>query len=561
MRTDSPFDPGVLRMRLKTAENQVKKFESGEKYVQMQEQFKAIYREQNLTIKKLKRELADAHAQNITNRNKMFEVMDDICKENDAEKLALQKEIDYWKQKAFEAERQRDEALDRLHEKNLELYEVKTQLDEAEQKITGLTARINKDYTNSSKSSSLSPNHKTIPNGREKSKRKPGGQKGHVQHGRKRLEPTETVPVSAPSKYTDDPKFKETGRIIRKQLIKLHIGVDVIEYTTPEFRNQVTGQRVHADFPEGIKDDVTYDGTVKAFAYLLNNECYSGIEKTQKFIKEITNGKLELSTGLICNLSKQFSERTQDERNEIFLKLFSAPVLHTDFTFGRMNGHQAAVMICASGDTILYQGREKKGDEGVAGSPLEYYEGTVISDHEAALIKHGSRNQECMTHVKRYVISSIENEKSLTWNSKMKSWIEDAVGYWRDVHNGADENPALVTELEQRYDKIIAKAKEEYEYEPPSEYFKDGYNLYKRMAEGKEGYLLFLHDPSVEPDNNLAERCARKYKRKSHQVMCFRSQAGNDNFCDGLSVTESIKARGDNLYESVSQRFNIGLGV
>ncbi len=27
---------------------------------------------------------------------------------------------------------------------------------------------------------------------------------------------------------------------------------------------------VHAAFPEGLKDEVTYDGTVKAFAYLLN---------------------------------------------------------------------------------------------------------------------------------------------------------------------------------------------------------------------------------------------------------------------------------------------------
>ena len=70
------------------------------------------------------------------------------------------------------------------------------------------------------------------------------------------------VAIPAPSIYTDDPNFKETGRIIRKQLIKLHVGVEVIEYNTPEFRNQMTGQRVHAAFPEGLKDEVTYDGTV-----------------------------------------------------------------------------------------------------------------------------------------------------------------------------------------------------------------------------------------------------------------------------------------------------------
>ena len=45
------FDTGALRIRLKTAEDKVKAFESGEKYVQMQEQFKAVFREQNARIR------------------------------------------------------------------------------------------------------------------------------------------------------------------------------------------------------------------------------------------------------------------------------------------------------------------------------------------------------------------------------------------------------------------------------------------------------------------------------------------------------------------------------
>ena len=40
------FDTGILRIRLKAAEDKVKAFESGEKYVRMQEQFKAVFREQ-----------------------------------------------------------------------------------------------------------------------------------------------------------------------------------------------------------------------------------------------------------------------------------------------------------------------------------------------------------------------------------------------------------------------------------------------------------------------------------------------------------------------------------
>ena len=101
-------------------------------------------------------------------------------------------------------------------------------------------------------------------------------------------------------------------------------------------------------------------------------------------------------------------------------------------------------MICAAGDTVLYQGRPKKGDEGVAGSPLEFYDGILISDHEAALIKHGSQNQECMAHIKRYIMNSIENEKGLTWNTRMKEWIKDALAYWNGIQDGGEEMPERV---------------------------------------------------------------------------------------------------------------------
>ena len=561
MNSHEFFDISTLQFRLKNMTQKVKEFESGEKYVKMRQEFQSVFRKQNRTIKRLENELAKAHAETVSVRKIWSEVMDDLEAGHKKETASLQRENAGLIKKAVEAERQRDEALDKLREKNRELYETQAALYEAEQKIDGLRARINKDYTNSSKSSSQSPNHKTIPNGREKSGRKPGGQKGHIHHPRKRAEVTETVEIPAPAKYKDNPEFKETGRDIKKQLIRLHIGIETIEYKTPEFRNQTTGQRVHADFPDGIVDDVTYDGTVKALAYLLNNECYVSIEKTRKFISEISGGKLNLSSGLICNLSRQFSEKTKEERDDIFLKLFASPTLHADFTFGRMNGKQTTAIICASGDAVLYQGREKKGDEGVKGSPLEFYEGTLISDHEAALTKHGSRNQECMIHVNRHAVSSMENEKNRTWNRQLKAWIKKTFSYWESVSKGADGDPELVDGFLLEYDEIMLTAQKEYEDEPPNEYFMDGYNLWKRMSEDKDRYVLFLKDTSVEPDNNLAERYARKFKRKNAQVMCFRSQNGVDRFCDGLSITESIKSRGENLYDAVSERFNKGIGV
>ena len=88
-------------------------------------------------------------------------------------------------------------------------------------------------------------------------------------------------------------------------------------------------------------------------------------------------------------------------------------VLHSDFTFGRTGGKPSAVIITTnSNGKVLYQGRTKKGDDGVKGSPVEYYSGTLVSDHEAALIKHGERHQECLGHVKRYAKAEAENDRA-----------------------------------------------------------------------------------------------------------------------------------------------------
>lgn len=201
---------------------------------------------------------------------------------------------------------------------------------------------------------------------------------------------------------------------------------------------------------------MTYDGSVKAAAYLLNNDCYVSVGKTRAFLKEISGGKVDLSDGMICRLARQFSEKTKQEREDIFLRLLASPNLHADFTFGRMNGKQASVIICATPELVLYQGREKKGHEGVKGSPIELYNGTLISDHEATFSKYGTRHQECMAHVERYVRSSIENEPNLKWNRQLLEWIREAVHYWNTAQKEEGIDKEKAAELESRYDAVTA---------------------------------------------------------------------------------------------------------
>ena len=298
---DLLFQIALLRKKLSA-------FESGEKYVRMKKEHKKARAADARTIKRLEAELASAHAQTVDVRNIWMQANEDVLKEKEEELRKKDAELAKMQEAMFEAQRQRDEVLEKLKEKNRELYEVKALLEEANDKLKGLTARLNRNHTNSSKSSSTDPNHPKANNGRVSTGRKPGGQMGHEHHERKRMEPTVSIEVPAPEKYTKDPLFKPTGKYVHKQLIKMVVNADVIDYFTMEFRNQETGQRVHADFPEGLVDEVTYDGSVKAAAYLLTHDCNVSIGKTRDYLKNISKGKIDLSVGMICNLSKQFSE-------------------------------------------------------------------------------------------------------------------------------------------------------------------------------------------------------------------------------------------------------------
>jgi hypothetical protein len=432
---------------------------------------------------------------------------------------------------------------------------VKTELEEEKGRNLKLTAQVNRDFENSSIPSSLKPNHKKIQNSREKSGKPQGGQPGHTGHTRKRQIPARRIAVPAPLEYINNPLYKPTGKVISKQTVNVRVSLDVTEYFTPEFRNMKTGQRIHAAFPEGLSDEVTYGAGVKALAFLLNNHCNVSIDKTRELLSELTGGALEISKGMVNGLCGEFAAKTEDERKKAWAGLLTSPSMHTDLTGVRVDGKNMNVLVCATGNNALFFAREHKGHEGVKGTPVERYVGTLIHDHDITFYSYGGSHQECLAHVLRYLKDSIANEPGLTWNKMMYSLLREMIHCWKGLQKGTETDAGKAENLEKRYREIIETARREYEYEPPGEYYREGYNLYRRLDEFAESCLLFLHNINVTPDNNLSERLLRNIKRKMRQVISWRSFESLSLFCDCMGVIGSLRARGENLYEAATKAF------
>ena len=554
-----PFlEKNTLQCRLKAAQAEAAAFKSGKKYQDIQEMHRKEVESLECVIRQLKEELAQAHKDLKANTDHWFEVFEDLKKEYLKREAALMKQLGQMEKRAFRAEGERDEGKDKIKQQRLKIYELETALEKEKGKNSRLKAQLGHDHENSSIPSSKGIRRKKITNSREKTGKKPGGQPGHEGHCRKKQEPTRPpVLLDPPQEVLEDPDFKKTAKTLVKQLVNIRLVLEVEEYHADVYYNPKTGERVHAAFPPGVVDDVNYGGSIKAFLFLLNNDCCTSIDKSLRFLSDLTDGKLKLSKGMASKLGREFASKTQEEREKIFSELLLSPVMHVDCTNAVVNGKSAYVFICASPDgKALYFARRKKGHKGVEGTPAQDYDGIIVQDHEATFYQYGTDHQECLAHVLRGLKDSIQNEPDRTWNKEMHGLLREMIHYRNSLEPGVECSPETVSGFEDRYRGILEKAKEEYEYIPAGEYYKKGYNLYVRLGEYMHNHLLFLHDPRVPTTNNEAERLLRSYKRKQQQAVSFRSFESIEYLCQCMSMLVMMRQEeGLNLSDRVSRIF------
>ena len=547
----------TLQYELKAAQRQLASFKSGQKFVTMKKEHEQECRRLERQIKSLQEELHRLRLEQLYARQQWFESTDDMQAEYERQIRTLQAENARLYERSIKAEAQRDAAYDKITEMRREKYQLAAELEEEKGKNQKLIAQISKDFENSSlPSSAQSIRKKKIPNNREATGRKPGGQPGHSGHGRKKQTPTRIVLLQPSQEILDDPDFRKTNRTLTKQLVNVEVCLNVMEYQADTYRNSRTGELYHAQFPDGVVDEVNYGSSVRAFLFLLNNDCCVSIDKCRDFLKNLTGGKLDISKGMISKLTQEFAEKSEPLRKSAASELFLYPVMHTDCTNARVNGQNAYVFVCAAPDgPALYYAREVKGHAGVAGTLIEDYQGILIHDHEKTFYRYGTAHQECLAHVLRYLKGSMENEPERTWNKDMHALLQEMIHYVNGLESGAGRDPEKLPEYETRYDQILEKALAEYADVPCSDYYRDGFNLATRLKGYRDSHLLFLHDSRVPATNNLAERLLRNIKRKQNQAVSLRSNKSLEFLCDSMSVLFLMRQEDGNLYEKVSAVF------
>lgn len=117
------FDYVTLQYRLKALRAEVQAFKSGEKYEQMKTLHQKDVHAYERKVQKLQAELSRAHSDAIDIRDQWFQIFEDMQKEFDRKLEELLKVNRELEKRALKAERQRDEALDKITVLRRQLYE------------------------------------------------------------------------------------------------------------------------------------------------------------------------------------------------------------------------------------------------------------------------------------------------------------------------------------------------------------------------------------------------------------------------------------------------------
>lgn len=397
---------------------------------------------------------------------------------------------------------------------------------------------------------------KVISNSRVKTGRKPGAQPGHKGHGRNASFSSGTTVVEIPPTdgMASDPDLHPTGSFASRISMGLRVSVDIVEYRTRIYRRK-DGTRVHAPFPAWCTNEVNYDPSVMALALYLNGTCKVPVVQVSELLSAMTGGEIAPSVGFISGLPRKFSALTEAERTAMFNRLVRSKVLYTDFTVNRVCGENRNVLVVTDKKDTLYFEREKKGHEGVKGSPVEVSEGILVHDHDTTFYSYGSQHQECLAHLSRYAQNSIELEPEKEWPKKLKEFLGKAIHEHREAGGKLDDG--TLAALTKEFKDILRLGSREHLSDDDSIQNTETRRLLNRLWNYEENVLLFLGRDDVDPSNNVSERKLRAFKRKLKMQMCFRSSDAAAYYCDYLSMVQYYKANKRNILKSIEERFSM----
>ncbi|GHU82670.1 hypothetical protein FACS1894196_1360 [Clostridia bacterium] len=429
------------------------------------------------------------------------------------------------------------------------------QIQKANDEIARLKADKGKDSGNSSKPPS-SNGYKKIPNSRETSGRKTGGQAGHKGHALSVPKDLDELVRAGKAQHVVKDEAEGAKRYVSDWVIDLAI---IPVYT----------ERRRA---AGAPPTVRYGAGIQSLAVYLQNAGMLSLERLTEFFRVATQGLITPSEAALVQFSQTAASRINLE--PLVADLLNGSVLHTDETPVRTTERiglehdapekaerttlSAYIRTYSNANTTLLTANAHKDDESVKrDNILTRFFGIVSHDHESKFYHYGTRHATCGAHLGRE-LKGMNDLCMLPWAGRMRAFFLEMNG--RKSKDQAEEtiacDPPTLAQYEARYDELVEEGVTLLsQMRKKTLGFDELRRMLKRLRTHKDAYMLFMRDYKAPFTNNQAERDLRHCKTKQKVSGCYRSWKGLLDYCKIRSLTDTSRKRGDDVLAAIRACF------
>jgi len=456
----------------------------------------------------------------------------------------------------FESQQREIEKLrDLLTERDRQIAERDQQIADAEKQIADLERQLaarRKNSTNSSKPpSSDGVSGAAQPRTRcNKSRRKPGGQKGHPGHHRPLISPEQVqqvIPIlPAACKHCGEAlpqspeQIKTVGEVQRHQVTELPpIQPFIIEYQCPKVACPACGEATRAPLPAEAQGD--FGPELMGLVAFLTIICRMPRRVVEVFLEQGLGISMSLGSAQKC--WEQSSAAVAEPCAELERQLKHEPVLNSDETGWRTNGQRRYLWALVASQFAVYTIAKKRSSEVLIHLLGAVFEGILCSDRFSAYFKYQKGlAQLCWAHLKRDILGIRDFAKT----TDAERFSRDALALyaslfrlWHKFKSGLIDRRQLIQRsirLEKRWFALAEKYLDSDD--------NDVGNLATALYKHSGRLFTFIEHPGVEPTNNVAERTLRIAVQLRKIMFGNRSSEGELAMARLLTVTQTCRIQG-----------------
>lgn len=478
----------------------------------------------------------------------------------------------------------------RLKTENLELKQENDGLKEEnarlvlaiaalQERLKVLEHRQRKNSENSSKPPSSDGYRKPAPkNLREKSGRKPGGQRGHPGHHMEVPHEPDAVVTHFPGRCVGCPNLASCTAGQRFECGESRYVVDVVvETKVTEHRSmRAKGCPLDKDnarepasaisagaFPVGVSAHVQYGDSVAVVSAALNTYGAMSCSRISGLMRSLCG--ITISAGTVSYMTSRASEKTVPALAQIRERLVESAVCHFDETGSRVGGKTRWVQNASNSGYTYQTLGPSRGCGGIDfNGVLPRFKGISVHDCWTPYWKYGVRHGICCVHILRELKGIEDLEPDHVWPRLFRIFLLSMKAEKEEAIDGGG-TCMPVEKLEgysERYDRIMRLADDECPM--PVERHKPGgreklgeeRSLIERLILRKDSVYRFVREFEVPFSNNLAERDIRNVKVKTKVSGCFRTEEGAQRYLNIMSYLSTAGKHGVDAFTALKEAFN-----